>query len=388
MALSASDAARLLYEFAEQTREHAVILVDLEGRIAWWGDGAAHIFGYGAGEVLGGDVARLFTPEEAEKGVPEYERGVAARNDSAEDDRWMVRSDGSRFFATGVMSSIRRDGEVVAFAKMLRDRTDLREQLQEMRNRVADAESAGQRKDVFLATLSHELRNPLAPLANAVALIRMSVASTPELEYAVKVIERQTQILRRLVDDLLDVSRVGAGKVDLRREGVDLREIARQAVESVQARLRQGGLECEVFLQEGPVTTWGDRDRLHQVLVNLLTNAVKYTPAGGRIWVKVATEADEAVLRVEDTGVGIAPDMLPRIFELFTQVEESRPLAGGGLGIGLALVKSLVTMHGGSVQVRSDGPGKGSLFVVRLPVDDPNARDATPQAQAPRSPGG
>ena len=184
-------------------------------------------------------------------------------------------------------------------------------------------------------------------------------------------IERQAHLLERLVDDLLDLTRVGAGKVDLQRRPVALQDLVAAAVDDVAELTRKRGHRVDVVLAEGQVMVEVDRDRMHQVMVNLLTNAAKYTPPGGRIWVKAAREAEEAVFRVEDNGLGIPPEMLPRIFDLFTQVDSARHQSQGGLGIGLALVKNLVTLHGGSVQVRSDGPGKGAEFTVRLPLASP-----------------
>jgi signal transduction histidine kinase len=254
----------------------------------------------------------------------------------------------------------------VAFGKIVRDRTDVKEQLETLRNRAAELGALAQRKDVFIATLSHELRNPLAPLANAVQIIRLG----GEVEYAVKVIERQMAVLQRLVDDTLDLSRVGAGKVELQREPLALGPLLRDAVESCRAAIDKRGHRVDIVLPDAEICIEGDPQRLHQVFVNLITNAAKYTPPGGRIWVKGTVEGEEAVARVEDTGEGIPQDMLPTIFELFTQVGNTRRHAEGGLGIGLALVKNLVTLHGGSVQVKSAGSGKGSEFSVRLPLKD------------------
>jgi signal transduction histidine kinase len=175
-------------------------------------------------------------------------------------------------------------------------------------------------------------------------------------------------VLQRLVDDMLDLSRVGAGKIELQRRVVSLNEILRSAVESTRSAVAAQRHTLDLLLPDGDVFVEGDPDRLHQVFVNLINNAVKYTPAGGRIWVKGTAEPGEAVARVEDSGVGIPHEMLPRIFDLFTQTESTRGMSQGGLGIGLALVKNLVSLHGGSVQAKSDGPGKGSEFTVRLPL--------------------
>ena len=345
------------------------MLLDTEGRIRWWNLGAERIFGIPSQEALGQPAARLFTPEEIELGIPDQELDAASRAAAAEDDRWLTRRDGSRFWAAGVLVPVRdAHGELLGFGKILRDRTDIWEQLETLRKRAEASEAAGRRKDVFLSMLSHELRNPLAPLTTAVQLIRMTAPATDELESPLRVIERQIEVLRRLVDDLLDLTRLGAGKIELKKEPVALHQVIHRAGEAAGPNVRARHHELEVLLPPGPIVVEADPERLEQVFVNLIINAAKYTPEGGRIWVKGTTEGDEAVVRIEDTGIGVPPEMLPRIFELFTQAESSRPLSQGGLGIGLSLVKNLVTLHGGTVQVRSEGQGKGSEFTVRLPM--------------------
>ena len=360
----------MLWMFAQQTREHAIVMIDRDGRIAWFSPGAEHIFGYEAHRVVGQPTAILFTPEDVENGMDRLEIAVADSDDAAEDDRWQRRADGSRFWASGMLLALRgEDGERIGYAKVLRNRTDLREQVEGLRGEVQRLDADCKRKDVFLSTLSHELRNPLAPLTNAVRLIRMSSTTpSPEVEYALRVVERQMELLRRLVDDLLDIARVGAGKIEVERERVVLNDVLMQAVESTRSLVEQRRHQLDLAMPDAPIVVDGDGNRLLQVFVNLLNNAAKYTPAGGRIWVHGTMEAQEAVVHVRDTGVGIPTDMQPRIFDLFTQVDSSKPYSQGGLGIGLALVKNLVALHGGSVQVRSDGEGKGAAFAVRLPL--------------------
>jgi two-component system CheB/CheR fusion protein len=373
---AASDVDRLLRLLVDQTNEHAVMLLDVDGRIAWWNAGAEQIFGYAAADIAGEPLARLFTAEDIALGLPGHELAVARSGDAAEDDRWLVRADGSRFWATGVTIGLRDErSDCVGFGKVLRNRTDLMEQLEALRNRVADLEEASRRKDIFLSTLSHELRGPLSPLRNAAALIRMTAAASRDVEEPLRIIDRQVDALARLVDDLLDVARIGAGKVELDRQAVALQDVVGRAVETCAPIVAERGHRLEVLAAPRPIVVDADADRLQQVFANLITNAAKYTPRGGGIWVKTATEGEEAVVHVEDTGVGIPPDMLPRIFDLFTQVESSRAQSRQGLGIGLALVKELATLHGGSVQVRSEGKDKGSKFTVRLPLARPSRRD-------------
>jgi len=359
----------LLRAFAAQSREHALLIIGLDAKIKWFSEGAEHIFGYAASEIVGAWCGTLFTPEDQALGIPDHEREIALAGDAAEDDRYLQRKDGSRFWASGVLIALRdAEGRPICFGKALRNRSEVKEQIETLRNRAMDLESAVKRKDVFIATLSHELRNPLAPLANALRIIRLSAPPNADTEYALKVIERQMAVMQRLVDDMLDISRVGAGKIILRREPLVLQEVLRQAVEATRAAVESRRQTLDLVNPEGEVLIEGDPERLHQVFVNLINNASKYTPPGGHIWVKGTQEPDEAVARVEDNGSGIPGDMLPRIFELFTQMDANRGMAEGGLGIGLALVKDLVELHGGSVQAKSDGPGKGSEFTVRLPL--------------------
>jgi PAS domain S-box-containing protein len=353
---------------AEQSPEHAFMLMDAGGRFVWFSPGAEHIFGYRADDVIGQHSSKIFVAEDNEKGLAEHEMAVAIEHGTAEDDRWQQRMDGSRFWATGAMVALRDEGNnLLGFAKILRNRTDLKEQLETLRNHGMRMDQEARRKDVFLSTLSHELRNPLAPLSNSVRIIRMSVEPHPEVEYALKVIERQVDLLHRLVDDLLDLTRITAGKVELKRGRIAMQDVLRAAVDSTETVINERKHRLEMIMPPAPLMVEVDRERMTQVFVNLLTNAAKYTPAGGTIWVKLTLEGQEVVTRVEDNGVGIPTEMLPRIFELFTQVESSRSMSQGGLGIGLSLVKDLVTLHGGSVQVRSEGTGKGSDFAVRLP---------------------
>jgi PAS domain S-box-containing protein len=235
-------------------------------------------------------------------------------------------------------------------------------------NLLRALKEADRRKDEFLATLAHEMRNPLAPIRNAVQILRAKGPPVPELQWARDVIGRQVQQMTRLVDDLLDVSRIGTGKIELRKERVELRTIVNTAVEASAPLIEKWNHQLTVTLPPGPVYLEVDPARLVQVLLNLLNNAAKYTPQGGRIELTAQREGEHVVIRVKDTGVGIPQEMLPHIFKMFTQVDRSLERSQGGLGIGLTLVQSLVAMHGGTVEAHSAGPGKGSEFVVRLPV--------------------
>ncbi len=241
---------------------------------------------------------------------------------------------------------------------------------------------ADQRKDDFLAILGHELRNPLAPIRSAVEILKRKGPSDPTLERMRDMIDRQAQHMTRLVDDLLDVSRITRGKINLRLEPTDLGVIAKRAVEVNVPAIEARGLEVALLAPGEPVLVNGDGVRLGQAIGNLLNNAVKYSAEGGRIEIVVKAGGDSAVVTVRDNGIGIAPEYLEHVFDLFGQVRHPRPHGQDGLGIGLALVRSLVELHGGRVEARSDGPDRGSEFTVRLPLHSPAPAEAAAPAPA------
>jgi two-component system CheB/CheR fusion protein len=350
----------------QQATEHALILLDLDGTVLAWRMGAERTFGFGEDEMVGRQLDGLFTPEDIERGIPALERETALKHGVGENDRWMVRKDGVRIFVTGVMTRLTDPGgAAVGYAKILRDRTDLRGQVDNLRNHGAALEAEIRRKDVLLGTLAHELRTPLGVLANAAQLIEIAAPEEPRLGDATRLVRRQVRYLESLVEDLLELGRLKAAKVSLERRRVDIRAVVEAAVETASASLRERRQAAEIIVP--PIELDGDPVRLRQVFVNLVSNASKFSPERTRIWIKGTTEGEEAVVRVLDEGHGIPPELLPRVFDLFTQGEPSsqgRP----GMGLGLTLVKEYVELHGGRVQVRSDGPGRGSEFIVRLPL--------------------
>ncbi len=224
------------------------------------------------------------------------------------------------------------------------------------------------RKDVFLATLAHELRNPLAPLANSLEIIRLAGTNAQTLVDARAMMARQVAQLTRLIDDLLDVARINQGKLSLHRGPILLHDVIDAALEVSRPLLDKARLNLEVTLPDKPLPMEGDRARLVQVLTNLMNNAARYSEPGGRVILRVDREGDEVVLRLRDFGIGISAELLPHVFELFTQAADHGKRPQEGLGIGLALVRQMVVMHGGSVEAHSEGPGKGAEFVIRLPL--------------------
>jgi signal transduction histidine kinase len=266
-------------------------------------------------------------------------------------------------------------GLTKANAELERAVSSMQTEMAERKRIEAALKEADRHKDEFLAMLAHELRNPLAPIRNAVEIMRRSALSDPQLVWSRDVIERQVKHLSRLVDDLLDVSRITRGNINLSRERLPIGTIVSRAIETIQPLLTEQRHELVLDMGEEPLEVEGDLTRLTQVLGNLLNNAAKYTDPGGRISLCLRRVERDVEITVRDTGIGIPPELLPRLFNLFTQVESAAHRSQGGLGIGLALVRQLVEMHGGRVSAHSAGPNKGSEFVIRLPLRDVHARD-------------
>ena len=360
---------RLFQLLVETVPDYAIFAMDTDGRIVHWNDGATRTTGYAEEEVLGKRLNILFTPEQIVDGTPERELRLAEETGRAEDERWHARKDGTRFWAFGIVVPIRgADGSLLGFGKILRDRTDLKEMQENMKARAELLEQADRNKNRFLATLSHELRNPLAPLVNSVEILRRYGRDQGKVLPIVDVMDRQLARLGRLVDDLLDVTRISQGKIELRKEPLDLSDLVDEAVQAVRALADARQLNLRVATCTFPVTVDGDHDRLLQVFINLLENAAKFTPEGGGVFVVLEVEKPEAVVRIRDNGVGFSAEDAEKIFELFAQARPALDETQRGLGIGLAIVRDLVAMHGGTVQAQSAGQGNGSEFIVRLPL--------------------
>jgi PAS domain S-box-containing protein len=353
----------------ECVTDYAILFLDSHGQVANWNAGAERIFGYAEAEIVGQHFSRFFTPEDVHQGQPQKELKTAAETGRANDDRWMVGKDGARLWCNGVTTALRdEEGRLRGFAKVLRDRTGWKRLEEALHQRVEELAQEARQKDDFLAVLAHELRNPLAPVRNALQVIRLGSHDPALVEQMRAMAERQVGHMTRLVDDLLDLSRISRGLIRLLKEPVDVAQPVQQAVEGVQPLVRERSLTLSVSLPAEPCYVEADPTRLQQVVGNLLSNAAKYTDPGGTILLTAWQEGGEVVVRVQDTGIGIAADMLPHIFNLFVQAERRLDRSQGGLGIGLTLVRRLVEMHGGSVIAHSEGAGKGSEFVVRLPA--------------------
>ena len=382
----------------ENATDYAIFSTDLDRNITVWNSGAQRVLGYAESEVLGRSADFIFTSEDRAARAPEQESQIALRKGRAADDREHQRKDGTRFWASGVMTLMRdAKGQAVGFVKILRDQTadrqakqalersqaDLVRALGENERARAELQAADAAKDRFLAVLSHELRNPLASIDSAAALMLTPQAQAADRDAAAKVIKRQAGAMKMLLDDLLDVSRLKLGRLELHRETVLAASVVDAALETIRPMLESMGHKLQVDLPTYPVEIDADPLRLGQVISNLLSNSIKYTQPGGSIGLKLRLAGHNAVISVHDNGVGMEPALIETMFEMFTQAQ---PVAdrSHGLGIGLALVKSIVDMHGGKVEAFSPGPGKGSEFRVTLP----SARgvDTAVATQAPAAP--
>jgi two-component system CheB/CheR fusion protein len=363
-------ADELLQLALQQFNDAALILLDTEGRVVGWLNGAEAVYGFTPDEMTGETLHRIFVPEDVELGIPEHELEVARANSKAEDDRWALRKDGARIWVAGSLVALRDEAKaVVGFAKVTRNRTELKAQFERVENELESLRIAVRSQRATLAKIAHELRNPLSAMQSAVHVIQLVAGTRGELTEAVEVVCRQIATAVALVNQLTDITQVETGKVRLHWETIELERLLEATIESCHPLIQEKKHHFRVLIPSEPIRFPGDFHCLKQVLINLVQNAAKYTEPKGNIWAKGTVEEREVVLRIEDNGIGIPSDVQPHIFELFTQVETALEKSRGGLGIGLCIVKEFVALHGGSVQVQSDGVGKGSVFTVRLPLD-------------------
>jgi PAS domain S-box-containing protein len=314
-------------------------------------------------------VSDFFFPEDRARIMNEFFPQAMTTGHGEIDVRFRHFKNGeARWMAYKILRLDDDTGRTVAIATVSQDVTDRRRLEDNLRALAADLATADRRKDEFLATLAHELRNPLAPLSNTLEILKRGHNQDASLRQGLDTMERQLEQLVRLVDDLLDLSRITHNRIELRRRDVELASVVRQAVLAIQPLAESAGLTIDVSVSPDPIHLNADPVRLTQVFGNLLNNSCKYTPSGGSIRVNAERDGNEAVVTVADTGIGIPADKLDTIFEMFIQIDGSLEQSQGGLGIGLTLVKRLVELHGGSVEARSAGEGYGSVFVVRLPV--------------------
>jgi PAS domain S-box-containing protein len=344
-----------------ESSDDAIISKTLDGVIRTWNTGAERLFGYRAEEAVGRPITLIIPADRLSE-----ERDILGRLSRGERiehfETIRMGKDGRHIHISLTVSPIRdAEGRIIGASKVARDITDRIEAVEALRE-------ADRRKDEFLALLAHELRNPLAPLRNGLEVMRLASDNPEVVAKTWSMMDRQLTHLVRLVDDLLDISRINRDKMELRCAPVLLAEVISNAVETSRPALDAAGHQLTVSLPPEPVSLFGDLTRLAQVFSNLLNNSAKYTEPGGQVWITAARDGDQVSVVVRDTGIGIPADALPTIFGMFSQVDRSIERSTGGLGIGLALVKRLVEKHGGTVEAASPGLGKGSTFTVRLPV--------------------
>jgi PAS domain S-box-containing protein len=353
----------------DSVRDYAIFMLSPDGVVESWNAGAELIKGYRPGEIIGHDFRQFYTPEDRAAGVPDRALAIAREQGRFLTEGWRVRKDGSLFWASVVITAVHGpSGDLRGFAKVTRDMSE--------RRRLEELERSSRRMNEFLATLAHELRNPLAPIRNAVTIMQLENLGSPVLRNSRDVIDRQLTHITRLVDDLLDVGRLTTGKIKLRRELVRIADVIARSVETVRPLVAARHHSLEVEHAPEPVYVYGDSTRLSQIVQNLLVNAARYTPENGRIQVREYVAGNFAYVSVTDNGRGITPEDLQRIFQLFVQAESAQSAGtDSGLGIGLTLARSLTEMHGGSIDATSPGLGQGSTFTVRLPL----ATDVAPE---------
>ncbi|TFW21221.1 PAS domain S-box protein [Massilia arenosa] len=356
---------------ADSTRDFAIITLDLQGQVTSWNKGAERIFGYVEQDIVGRPIGAIFTPEDLASGAPEDELRRARADGRSEDERWHLRRDGARVFCSGVTNPLIRNGELSGYAKIARDRAAGDGPTVDSRHQANPEGTAAQEE--LLATVSHELRHPLNLAQINLELLHRApgVRQSPLAAKALDAIRNALRTQHRLIEDLLDLSRIATGKLHLEIAPVPLIPLAESIIDGLRADPGSSSLTIDLVLPAGAgMMVRADPVRLEQILMNLLGNAIKFTPAGGTVTLRLAQENEMARLDVCDTGTGIAPDYLPRVFDMFGQGPTSLAQLKPGLGIGLALVKQIVVLLGGRVEAHSAGTGYGTRISLWLPLTE------------------
>ena len=367
--------------------DDAIVSKTLDGIIQSWNIGAERLFGYSAAEAIGRSITIIVPPDRIDE-----EHSILARLCKGEkiDHYETIRAtkDGRRVDISVTISPLRDStGRIIGASKIARDISARKQNEAALLALKNELQVADIRKNEFLATLAHELRNPLAAVCNSLQLLALDDSLSPTAVQIREIMDQQSRQMIRLVDDLLDSSRIARGQIELRREVVDLASIVANAVQSARSYVEKGNHQLAIKLPSKPITLHVDATRLTQVLSNLLSNAAKYTPAGGQIWLSARNVNSGVEVIVRDTGVGIKADAISRVFDMYMQVESSKANAVGGLGLGLALAKKLVDLHGGRIEAFSEGENKGTEFRVWLPASIARMQSGAVQPNRPHSTG-
>ena len=360
----------------ESAHDYAIFMLDLQGRVVSWNRGAERVTGFPENEILGQPGAILFTPEDRTAGIPELGMRLAAETGKAVDERWHLRKDGARFWASGAMT-VAQDSHRArrGFVKIMRDQTErkaldgrLEEALQAAQQSRLSAEGANRAKDEFISTVSHELRTPLNTIRLWSTMFMSGKVQGAEVREGGEKIDRAALAQQQLIDDLLDVSRMASGSLRLALRDTPLVDAVLAAIDAIRPLAQGKHIQVDSKLSEQIGIVQVDPDRIQQVVWNLLANAVKFTPEGGRVAVRMWRVDATVHIEVSDTGVGISPEFLPQVFDRFRQADAGASRRYSGLGLGLAIAKQLVELHGGTIIARSEGKGQGSSFTVHLPL--------------------
>lgn len=353
----------------ESAKDYAIITLDMEGHITSWNSGAQRLLGYEEAEILGqlGDI--IFTAEDIEQNQPQQEMRLALTQGRAENECWHVKKNGSRFWGSGVIMPLRDGANTIeGFLRIIQDKTQQRQAEEKLQQQAEQLRRANQLKDEFLAVLSHELRTPLNPILGWSTLLQTKSYEKATVARGLETIARNTQILTQLIDDLLDVSRILSGKLKLSKRPLDLAKTIKAALDTVQLAADAKSISIETNIQTDVGYVFADGDRLQQVLWNILSNAIKFTHNHGRVEITLKRVGTDAQVQVTDNGKGISPEFLPHVFERFRQADGSTTRQFGGLGLGLAIARHLIELHGGTIQAHSLGEEQGATFTICLPL--------------------
>jgi len=360
----------------ERVQDYAIFMLDGDGCVTSWNVGAERILGYSELEIVGRSFACLYTEADLTNNSPAFALQQAITQGQTQDDRWHIRKDGSLFWATGIITALYDEaGNLRGFAKILQDMTQ-RKQVEEERVQLlrreqaarAEAEIASRSKDEFLSIVSHELRTPLAAILLWAELLRAGGLDDATMQQALETIERNAKSQSKLIEDLLDISRIISGNLRLDLQLIELAPILQSVMNTVRLAAETKGIELQMHLNGNMGLVLADPQRLQQVISNLLANALKFTPTGGRVAVQLERRGTQAAIVVSDTGCGIRADFFPYLFERFRQADTTPTHSGGGLGLGLPIVRHLVEQHQGTISATSLGEGQGATFTVLLPI--------------------